>query len=80
LRLPLLYSGSFDDKFSFVTSGIRVGVPAVITRGMNETNMETVVTLIDKVLMNADDERTIAAAKEEVKEFMKQFPLYPELG
>jgi glycine hydroxymethyltransferase len=42
--------------------------------------METVVSFIDKVLMNVDDERTIATVKEEVKEFMKQFPLYPELG
>ncbi len=70
----------FDDKSPFVTSGIRVGVPAVTTRGMKEVDMEIVVNLIDKVLMNADDERTIASVKEEVKLFMKQFPLYPELG
>jgi len=69
----------FDDKSPFVTSGIRVGVPAVTTRGMKEVDMEIVVNLIDKVLMNADDERTIASVKEEVKGFMKQFPLYPEL-
>lgn len=70
----------FDDKSPFVTSGIRVGVPAVTTRGMNEAHMETVVSLIDKVLMNADDETVIASVKEEVKTFMGQFPLYPELG
>ena len=70
----------FDDKSPFVTSGIRVGVPAVTTRGMNEANMETVVSMIDKVLMNADDENVIASVKSEVKEFMGQFPLYPELG
>ena len=70
----------FDDKSPFVTSGIRVGVPAVTTRGMNEAHMETVVALIDKVLMNADDENIIASVKSEVKEFMGQFPLYPELG
>jgi glycine hydroxymethyltransferase len=70
----------FDDKSPFVTSGIRVGVPAITTRGMKEAHMETVVSFIDKVLMNVDDERTIATVKEEVKEFMKQFPLYPELG
>jgi glycine hydroxymethyltransferase len=70
----------FDDKSPFVTSGIRVGVPAVTTRGMNEANMETVVSLIDKVLMNADDETVITSVKEEVKSFMGQFPLYPELG
>ena len=70
----------FDDKSPFVTSGIRVGVPAVTTRGMNEVNMETIVGMIDKVLMNADSETEIAAVKDEVKGFMQQFPLYPELG
>jgi glycine hydroxymethyltransferase len=69
----------FDDKSPFVTSGIRVGVPAVTTRGMKEEHMEVVVNLIDKVLMNADDEKTIASVKAEVKNFMLQFPLYPEL-
>lgn len=70
----------FDDKSPFVTSGIRVGVPAITTRGMKENDMETVVSMIDKVLMNADDEKTIADTKAEVKTFMQQFPLYPELG
>ncbi len=70
----------FDDKSPFVTSGIRVGVPAITTRGLKETHMETVVGFIDKVLMNADDENLILGVKSEVKEFMKQFPLYPELG
>ncbi|HVT86377.1 MAG TPA: serine hydroxymethyltransferase [Chitinophagaceae bacterium] len=70
----------FDDKSPFVTSGIRVGVPAITTRGMKKQHMETVVSLIDKVLMNIDDEKTISSVSEEVKEWMKQFPLYPELG
>ncbi len=70
----------FDDKSPFVTSGIRVGVPAVTTRGMKEADMETVVSMIDKVLKSPDDENVITAVKEEVKIFMKQFPLYPELG
>jgi glycine hydroxymethyltransferase len=69
----------FDDKSPFVTSGIRVGVPAVTTRGMNDAHMETVVEFIDKVLMNADDEAVIAEVKVAVKIFMQQFPLYPEL-
>ena len=69
----------FDDKSPFVTSGIRVGVPAVTTRGMKEQHMQTVVNFIDKVLMNIDDEKTIAEVKSEVKTFMQQFPLYPEL-
>ena len=70
----------FDDKSPFVTSGIRIGVPAVTTRGMKEAHMETIVSFIDKVLMNADDETVIASVKNEVKSFMQQFPLYPELG
>jgi glycine hydroxymethyltransferase len=70
----------FDDKSPFVTSGIRVGVPAVTTRGMKEKEVVNIVDLVDKVLMNADDEKVISGVKAEVKEFMKQFPLYPELG
>jgi glycine hydroxymethyltransferase len=69
----------FDDKSPFVTSGIRVGVPAITTRGLKETDMETVVAFIDKVLMNAEDEKIIAEVKNDVKIFMQQFPLYPEL-
>lgn len=70
----------YDDKSPFVTSGIRVGVPAITTRGMKEEHMQTVVDLIDKVLMNIDDANQVEAVKEEVKLFMKQFPLYPELN
>jgi len=70
----------FDDKSPFVTSGIRVGVPAVTTRGMKEKDMETVVEMIDRVLMNIEDVKTIKSVSEEVKSFTKQFPLYPELG
>ncbi len=69
----------FDDKSAFVTSGIRVGVPAITTRGMKEMHMTTVVDFIDRILVNADDETLIAAVKNEVHEFMEQFPLYPEL-
>ena len=69
----------FDDKSPFITSGIRIGVPAVTTRGMKEEHMETVVAMIDKVLMNVDNESVISSTQSEVKEFMKQFPLYPEL-
>jgi glycine hydroxymethyltransferase len=69
----------FDDKSPFVTSGIRVGVPAITTRGMKEADMETVVSLLDKVLMNIDDENTIKNVSGEVRSFMQQFSLYPEL-
>jgi len=70
----------FDDKSPFVTSGIRVGVPAITTRGMKENDMQTVVNFVDKVLMNLDDEKTILSVKNDVKEFMKGFALYPEFG
>lgn len=69
----------FDDKSAFVTSGIRVGVPAITTRGMQEAHMETVVDFIDRVLMQPDDEAVIAAVRNDVHAFMQQFPLYPEL-
>ena len=70
----------FDDKSPFVTSGIRVGVPAITTRGLKENDMGTVVHLIDKVLMNLDEEKIISSVKDDVKALMEQFPLYPELG
>jgi len=70
----------FDDKSPFVTSGIRIGVPAITTRGLKEKDMETVVELVDRVLMKIDDEKTIKSVSEEVKYWMKEFPLYPELG
>ena len=70
----------FDDKSPFVTSGIRIGVPAITTRGFKAEHMQLVADLIDKVLMNADDEQIILSVKNEVNSFMQQFPLYPELG
>lgn len=70
----------FDDKSPFVTSGIRVGVPAVTTRGMKEEHVELITGMIDKVLMNIDDAHVITSVQNEVKEFIQQFPLYPELG
>jgi glycine hydroxymethyltransferase len=70
----------FDDKSPFVTSGIRVGVPAITTRGMNEGHMQTVVDFIDRVLMNIDDAAVVSSVAKDVHSFMDQFPLYPEMG
>lgn len=70
----------YDDKSPFVTSGIRIGVPAITTRGMREEHMPTVVNFIDDVLMNIDNEVTIDKARGNVSDFMKDFPLYAELG
>ena len=66
----------FDDKSPFVTSGIRVGTPAVTTRGMQEAEMEKIVELIDTVLMHAEDDQKLAQIKEEVNALMANFPLY----
>jgi glycine hydroxymethyltransferase len=66
----------FDDKSPFVTSGIRIGVPAITTRGMKEADMEKVVALIDRIMMDIDNEETVLAVKGEVHEMMKGFPLY----
>ena len=69
----------FDDKSPFVTSGIRVGVPAITTRGMKENDMATVVDLVDKILMDIDSENVITEVRNEVHSLMKKFELYPEL-
>ncbi|MEO8712985.1 MAG: serine hydroxymethyltransferase [Parafilimonas sp.] len=70
----------FDDKSAFVTSGIRVGVPAVTTRGMKEEHMQFIVDCFDDCLMHADDETHLSNIKKKVNEFMQQFVLYPELS
>ncbi|MCO5287145.1 MAG: serine hydroxymethyltransferase [Chitinophagaceae bacterium] len=70
----------FDDKSPFVTSGVRVGVPAVTTRGLKEKDMPVIVGMIDKILMDLDNESLINAVRSEVKEFIGGFPLYPELS
>ena len=70
----------FDDKSPFITSGIRVGVPAVTTRGMKEQDMAQIVNWIDSVLMAPDNDDVIAAVRGEVNEYMRSFPLYPELS
>ena len=69
----------FDDKSPFVTSGIRIGVPAITTRGLKETDMETIAALIDRVLVAPDDETVLAQVRSSVMDLMKQFPLYAEI-
>ncbi len=66
----------YDDKSPFVTSGIRVGTPAITSRGMKEKDMKKIVTLIDKVLMNHTNEKVIEKVRGEVNTFMDKFPLY----
>ena len=66
----------FDDKSPFVTSGIRVGTPAITTRGLVEEDMETVVALIDKVLMDYTDEAVLEQVAEEVNELMSERAMF----
>ncbi|HPH00424.1 MAG TPA: serine hydroxymethyltransferase [Tenuifilaceae bacterium] len=66
----------FDSRSPFQTSGIRVGTPAITTRGLKEQHMNHIVDLMDRVISSADDEKTITAVKEEVNKFMRDFPLY----
>ncbi len=61
-------------------SGIRLGTPAVTTRGLKEDDMKKVADWIDQVIMNKTDEAKLASIKAEVAEFMKGFPLYQDLS
>jgi glycine hydroxymethyltransferase len=66
----------FDDKSPFITSGIRFGTAAITTRGLKESDMETVVSLIDRVLVNREDETVINEVKKQVNELMSYRPLF----
>ncbi len=66
----------FDDKSPFVTSGIRIGTPAVTTRGLKEAEMTKIVELIDRVISGIDDEAEITAVKSEVNSMMHGLPLF----
>ena len=66
----------FDDKSPFVTSGMRVGTAAMTTRGLKESDMAQIVDMVDKALMNHDNEAVLKSIKTEVNEWVKQFPLY----
>ena len=66
----------FDDKSPFVTSGIRIGTPAVTTRGLKEDDMIVIVNLIDEVIENYDNPTIINSVKEKVHNFMSHRPLF----
>ena len=66
----------FETRSPFVTSGIRIGTPAITTRGMKAEHMDLVADLIDRVLINPEDESNLAAIKGEVNKLMQDFPLY----
>ncbi len=66
----------FDSRSPFQTSGIRVGTPAITTRGLKENHMPVIVDLIDRVISNVDNEKVIAEVRAEVNKLMKDFPLF----
>lgn len=66
----------FDSRSPFQTSGLRLGTPAITTRGLKEQHMEPIVDLIDEVISNIDDAKTIEAVRLKVNKMMKDFPLF----
>ncbi|MDD5136104.1 MAG: serine hydroxymethyltransferase [Candidatus Omnitrophica bacterium] len=69
----------YDPKPSFVASGIRIGTPAVTTRGMKEAEMRHIARLIDEVLNSMSSEKAIKGVRAEVAKLTKKFPLYKDL-
>ena len=69
----------YDEKSPFVTSGIRIGTPAVTTRGMQGEDMKKIVSLIDSAISNHDNQQKLLSIKDEVNDLCKSFPLYSEL-
>ena len=65
----------FDDKSPFITSGIRIGTPAITSRGMQEADMEKIVAWIDDALMHADDEAHLIALKKQINDFANPFSI-----
>ena len=66
----------FDERSPFVTSGMRVGTPAITTRGLKEDSIEKIVDLIDDVILNYQNESKIEAVKKEVNNMMQGLPLF----
>ncbi len=66
----------FDPKSPFVTSGIRIGSPAMTTRGMGVDEVKIIVDLIDQVILNHDDKEKIQSVKKQVNELCSSFQIY----
>lgn len=69
----------FDPEKPMVTSGIRLGTPALTTRGTKEPEMESVADLVDRALANAGKDSVLKGVRGRVKDLAVSFPLYPEL-
>lgn len=66
----------FDDKSPFVTSGIRIGTPAITTRGLVEKDMDVIADFIDRALVNRHDNNAVNELREEINTYMSRFPLF----
>jgi glycine hydroxymethyltransferase len=66
----------FDSRSPFLASGIRLGTPAITTRGVKETLMPEIVEMIDTVLRNIENDAVIQQVKEKVNRLMKDYPLF----
>lgn len=69
----------FDDKSPFVTSGIRIGTPAISTRGLLETDMVRVVEYLDQIIMDPENEKLQTSVKGEINDWMVDYSLYPKM-
>jgi len=69
----------FDPESPMVTSGIRIGTPAITTRGMKAKEMEKIAKLLDEAITNRNDEAQLAKVRESVVQLTKEFPIYPSL-
>ena len=69
----------FDERSPFITSGIRIGTPAITTRGMTQDDMVKIVALIDSIIDKPNNEDNIVSVKAEVNDLCKSFPIYSEL-
>jgi glycine hydroxymethyltransferase len=68
----------FDQNPPMVASGVRIGTPAVTTRGMRESEMDLIGELIARALQTPDDDRSLGVVRAEVETLCRKFPLYPE--
>ena len=66
----------FDEQSPFITSGIRIGTPAITTRGLSEAHMVQIVDFIDNVILNFEDEKVLAEIADQVNEMMADFPIF----
>ena len=70
----------FDQKSPFITSGIRIGTPAITTRNMGIEEMKDIAKLIDRVIIDPENDENIQKVKSEVEELCESYPIYKEFS